>query len=302
MVLAIGAGKALVERIKVLDHSNAPFSDQLRDASDLINFNLTNGERSLSYQITNDPTPSRHNPKDEWTLRWLLKRLHTESLTVESPSVRSEAWMLLGKLVTKLPVKTLARLLQASSLTSIMLRVLEWLNTELKVNMKAKNECDQLGAKQECKSSVPLPEGAESNATRKRKREGETGVDSFDRNGQLDPEHVFLVLISISSALKALQTKISRNSIGNLAFATHRVELVLQCSIEDAARILGNVCEIASQHAENPFKNIAMHNIFEAAIEPFVQLWRVRKPRQQDDDTLSEAVSRGNPSFGALLT
>ena len=288
---SLNAEKTSVERCKALDQSTAPFTDQALEAFSFAGLTPVSHEQLPTYQLDSDPSLSgSFNPKHGWALRWLLKRFDTGVVDSGSPSVHFEAWILLAQLVRKLPVKTLARLAQKTSFAAILVRTLGFLKVSPKNLSRGQYGNKLLGTESNDMDIDSDAKLVEPELIGKRKEDAEKNLSTNDNAIIYDSTNTFPLLISMSHALKALQKKISQNTTGDLAFAAHHIKLTLQCSTEDTSRIISYLSECIVSCA-NTSLEIHVENVFDLVVEPFLELWRIRKFNVKDEDTLSEAVS-----------
>ena len=284
------AEKTSVQRCKALDQSTAPFTDQALEAFNFAGLTPVSRDQLPTYQLDSDLSLSGpFNPNHGWALRWLLKKLDTRDVDSASPSVHSEAWILLAQLIRKLPVKTIARLAQKTSFAAILVRTLRFLKASLKSQSRAQYASEAIGTEHNYMDIDSDAKAVEPEVTRKRKDETENNLSTNDNAIIYDSANTFSLLISMSHALKSLQTKISRNTTGDLAFAAHYIKLTLQCSAEDTSKLLSYVSECIISCADTSF-GIPDENAFGLIVEPFLELWRIRKFNLKDEDLLSEAV------------
>ena len=284
-------GKALVERITALDRSTAPPADQIGEALSLVGLKLPADGQLFSYDLSTDKSLFTYNSLDEWTLRWLLKRLHSKNVETESLCVRYEAWLLLAQLVARLPIKVIARLFQGSLLSLTILRTFEWLIISSKNGDQTPEEHLQSEKRVNQKTTVYRAEREGEKKTRKRKRNTEITPDLQDHAVLTEVADTPRLLFAIAFAVKILETKISENLTGNGAFAAQHIRASIQCSSETATKILGSCSQCVSQSMGSSSDGSFIPNVFEAVIEPFLVTWQHRVTSMDTDPVVSEAVS-----------
>ena len=283
MELNINGGKALVERITALDRSTAPEADQLQEAWDLIGLKAPDHDQLPSIVSSYDRYISDYNPKDEWVLRWLLKRLGSSS-GVDQFCDRYEAWFLLALLVGRLPVKPLARLLHGTVLLTNILNTIQRQRTALASTISDVPGDPGISERQSQMASFP-----------RGKRDADKPIArSIDT--RFDSGYAKSYLFSIAFALKALQAKISQNSVGPGALAAQHVSIALQCTSETAAKVLGSCCWVALHLLNEGINSIVDRSEkFESIVEPFLVVWQNRKCHEEGEVALFEAVSSDQP-------
>lgn len=285
------AGRVLVERITALDRSTEPFAAQLQTAFNLVGLRLIESERIFSHELSNDPSLLHFTPKDEWTLRWLLKKLDTRPVQAGGPCTRFESWILLSQLFTKLPVKTIARHIQNGVLTKALLETLNWLRAKLAQKHLTDDDSGDSGSESLAGEALNSQGGAEvARKNRKRKR-GASGPSDLQHNEEhFQTKSALLLLFSLARAVESLRTKIASHSAGPEAFAAQHIKSALQSSSERSAQTLGNCCECVLRLAQKVSNQLSIPAQFEAIIEPFLYLWQVRKYETGGDRALTEAV------------
>jgi len=104
------AHQALIE----LERSHEPFSQQLGEAAQILGIDLNDSPSSL--RDGPEESVGREvvfSGKEEWVLRWLLKRLEEQG---NGARLDPRAWLLMRRLVERIPVVNAARLLNAHNL------------------------------------------------------------------------------------------------------------------------------------------------------------------------------------------
>lgn len=288
MELTLNAGKALVDQITALDRSTAPFHEQIVEAFSLVKLDYLEEDRLFSYEPFSDSLLSDYNPIDEWTLRWLLKRLSAGTADAESARATYGTWLLLTQLAVKLPVKVIARLLQPSSLVSATLQALEW----LKARTAHAQWTDSGNGNAQRASDTKVPnlqaEKKDPMAGKKRKRDFNIFPEQHGNDLFLAPAKAGQLLFSISLTLKTLHRKIDQNATGSGAFAAQHIKVAIQFPNEAAAKALG-ASAYCLVHLGHSFQPISI--LFTLVLESLFEAWQNRRSVMEEGVALSEAVS-----------
>ena len=177
--------------------------------------------------IEEQSNASSFHGREEWLLRWLLKKFQSpkEDIPRKSPM----AWRLLIHVLRAIPVVTAARILQERKFPLILLQTLE----------EAKEAYGSNGVTGKKSSSGSTEEESSSKASRKRKRSGElVKNDSTSDNGLGDlQEAIFSVIsyIRLSSTPKLEAIDDGRGA----EFSAEAMRCVLRTTAEEAAKVLG---------------------------------------------------------------
>jgi hypothetical protein len=120
------SSNTLLERVLALDRSDESVSDQIKEACRLVGVNFDD-----SY-VTHGADPgksyiSQQQHLDEWTLRWLLKRMLSEEIQLDSPCLNYLAWLLLDVLTSRLSTRKVAILFDAHNFCTGLQKTLQWL-------------------------------------------------------------------------------------------------------------------------------------------------------------------------------
>lgn len=98
-----------------LEKSKEPFSRQIVQAADIVKIDLSASEISLQLEGSKDNVerPLGFSGKEEWVLRWLLKKLEAHDT---SARLDPRAWSFMGSLVGRIPGENAARILNGHGL------------------------------------------------------------------------------------------------------------------------------------------------------------------------------------------
>lgn len=174
------------------------------------------------------PNGATFHGREEWLLRWLLKRLQSQKENI--PRKTPAAWRLLYYTLKAIPVVAAARILQERKFVTILRQTLE----------EAKEAESSRGNAGKTAPTDSSQEEKSSKASRKRKRSGElvSSTTSDDRGLEEFLEAIFSVISYIQLSTKP---NISAIDDGRGAeFSAETMRSVLRATAEDAAKILGH--------------------------------------------------------------
>ncbi|KAL8707427.1 MAG: hypothetical protein Q9220_007546 [cf. Caloplaca sp. 1 TL-2023] len=229
-----------LRNILLLDQSTAPLAEQVKEAGDILAITLYSsgdGLREAQQQ------PRRQGPREEWTLRWLLKKLESTSLS-QAELLEPTVWILLRELIPRLPVANLARLLRANGFLGIVSKLLN----SLEERASEKEELDDYGPpplSPSTTSSDSLGAADSSSATidhapkvsagsKKRKRDGTSPADQHVEEGVgVNASGVFVIVCDVVTDLQALTQDNSHGAEGAADKSASTVTVLEGLLLED---------------------------------------------------------------------
>ncbi|KAK2764338.1 hypothetical protein FQN54_009031 [Arachnomyces sp. PD_36] len=215
--------------------TNAPTS-QLHEAAQIIGVALRAHEARIlgSEESSKSQKATTSAPKEEWVLRWLLKKLKATNGPVNY-RLDSDSWLLLRVLLDRIPPKTIASILNEHK----FLAVLEDALVELE---KISAEDEQSGSEN----------GLQEISTKSQKRgQKRKRVDGEDESSDSTIAHEFppsswaSTLLYILTSIRKL-VALSNQQQGTDGAARSHLKLALRGEPEVAANILGKSFRIAT--------------------------------------------------------
>ena len=254
----------LFDRVTALDRSSEPFFCQLAEAFDIVSV----PQDAFNHAETKvGEAPTKSGPKEEWVLRWLLKKLDATEVLTGCPVLHFRAWHLLKVLIARVSTKIVARMLIGNGFIAIVQATLEWL----------RSNWDSMVISSKENGKQPLVGfGAES---KKRKRQ-EAESREFLEVGS-DATRLF---VSVLSTIRQIETKASE------ALTAEHLNLCLRSKPVDAARMLGSCLEIVKFSSSNTSSQILHSDLCEIMLQPSFRLWDSRFASAEDDLGLSDIV------------
>ncbi|KAK2751550.1 hypothetical protein FQN55_000271 [Onygenales sp. PD_40] len=235
------AHQALLE----LEKGTSGPSSQLQEAAQIIGIDLS----LCTIQKEDEETASAQNtqktsaPKEEWVLRWLMKKLKAPSRQGQSSyRLDKRSWVLLRQLFFRIPAKPLAFILNENKFLAILKDSL----VDLGNASSARAERPTIKEPAASESSVTVQESPVSPSSKrgqKRKR-AENGVDAVPSAGSFAGSWIdaFLALLDSVKVLVILPDQITETK----ASINSQLKLVLRGDPQTAAAILGQTFSLAA--------------------------------------------------------
>ncbi|MCJ1381820.1 hypothetical protein MMC17_004931 [Xylographa soralifera] len=287
----------LQQRVTALDRSTEHFSIQIAEAYSLLNVDFDSAGSTYSQAGAEEEARIGFTPKEQWVLRWLLKRFEGDTVQVGSPCSEPKAWILLRIVVARLPLTVTARLLSAHKFMSTVQKTLDWLYSYISndhpVALASNDEhLPKAPRSRESSSSTTVQEmpRVASKKSKKRKR-GQPDSESLtaEEVPVLDP---ILLYIAICGALSQIEVFTNDKPGEAENFAIEHIKAAIKTPIEQSAKILGNSLNILAQiiSVPNNSSQAVNYNVF---LRSAVDVWSLRSTFQEtrDDSISAQAFS-----------
>ncbi|KAL8759591.1 MAG: hypothetical protein Q9184_003574 [Pyrenodesmia sp. 2 TL-2023] len=238
----------VLRNILLLDKSTSPLSAQIDEACEILGIKLPfRGDEPKTY----DESYNHYGPREEWTMRWLLKKLEGAESEIQSIYVEPKVWLMFHELIRCFPVATLAHLLRTHGFVKILSNTMKTLGDILE-KQKHGSAPSTNGASSETSnvadsSSATVGAAVKSPTTlRKRKHDGTL----VHQNGTIMPydvdvESIYDEITRVLSELLALQTKDSHG------YACEHLKMAMRPTSKEAAQMLGTSVAIANCFIHN---------------------------------------------------
>ena len=275
-------GRPQESSILSLEKSTAPFSEQIFTACRYLDIDLESENGTEVIQV-NQPLPHRSNPRVDYALRWLLKKLSSFEAVPndlkgskscryrngdEIPCLNSYAWLFLKALVGQTLVPNVARLLKEYKFLDILEFALSWI-VEGNASTNGTLHSDSL-PEREADLCLSSDESVSSLQRRNLKR----------KRGQNDPvvdTNVGRISFSTVNGLLELLLQITQNSINDSqVYETEYLTASLSTSPQQGASILGYALKICS-----PPQNISQEGYLQptqctySSLTNFHKIWNL---------------------------
>jgi nucleolar pre-ribosomal-associated protein 2 len=222
------------------------------------------------------PQPNFHG-REQWTLRWLLKKLQSED-------VRSEAvaWRLFKSVVQRMPGPSTAGILNERKVMELLGKAVGEALRRVRV---------QKGEKvlvEDSSDTVMGGTAISKSPSKKRKRSGEIVASSetqdnkeMKRSGEVETD--VDVAVSIFEALRHLVSRMGDAKFvtgegRDTAFFSEYMKSVIRGESEENAKILGNWLELSGQIIDS--ENTTARKKW---LAPFITMWNTRKESGSDN-------------------
>ncbi|KAL8688769.1 MAG: hypothetical protein Q9218_005403 [Villophora microphyllina] len=270
-------GTAPVQNILSLNDSTSPLVQQLEEACNILEIELQHGV--YEPDAARRP-PLRQGPREEWTLRWLLKQFETAEGGSQSILLEPKIWLLFGELVPRLPLTNLARLLRDHSFLNVLENALKLLEdaahqdgTLDQNRQQSPIRSTSRGSSSEAGSSSATISGPGDvpRHTRKRHRDG----TYKEQPGPAPVIHLGRLFGHLCGVLRQLQALVQDKSHG---YAVEHIKMALRASTEQAASMLGRSLTIANKLLSDAVRATRHERgvTLKECIEASVHIWKCR--------------------------
>ncbi|KAL4895887.1 Urb2/Npa2 family-domain-containing protein [Aspergillus ambiguus] len=272
------------EALLRLEKGTASPTTQIYEAAQIIGLNLS---LCASHpQINRTPTAPLHAaPKEEWVLRWLLKKLKTG----KNYRVEPASFLLLRQLIDLIPTKTLATTLKDQRFLSILNNVVADLEDDIFVGLE-NGSTELLPSDSESSrtlSESPNQTGDQNKKGTKRKRVGADDQDAMDIDEQpRTPTSCFLTFIRALDCLYSLVAFLGR-SVGVEDAAISHLKHALKGEPQSAAVTLGKsfwIAAVATSQFSHARKTTDLQHLL-YVFPAILELWELRSNRLVDSDS-----------------
>ncbi|KAL8845049.1 MAG: hypothetical protein Q9176_000721 [Flavoplaca citrina] len=294
-----------LRNILLLDKSTAPFASQLEEACSILGIKLS----TLNHTVDQGSQRSTHScPREEWTLRWLLKKFEASKPETTSPCLELDAWLLFHELIFCVPIANLARLLRDHGFLDIVLKTLR----SMQDSIDGCNTQNEQGEKPSS-SNVSVESSSATNSrpaivsasVTPTKSAGEklkliaANVDSDGSSamGKSKLERIFKTLCAI---IQRLQQRADDDSQG---YAVEHLKMALRTSPEQASEMFGISLGLTNFIFEATKGSAVQSDISVLLINSWVTIWNCRS-RKATQDTVDLAFSANClvPALNALMS
>ncbi|KAM5444443.1 hypothetical protein MaudCBS49596_008030 [Microsporum audouinii] len=264
--------------------SSSPI-EQLIEAARVTGIDLESyrGQTSISDSELPPVTSALSAPKEEWVLRWLLKKLKGSTDEPNEYRNNKRAWILLRALFRRIPIRSLAFTLNENDFLSILrdsLVAFDWASSQETNSLKV-DYSSKAGAQLK-----RIPESDSSTRSRKRKRTDASNVDTPKDESTHDSQcDDFLAILESVNTLLKLADQLPQSKLSLKA----QLKLIFRGEAKTSAVILGMSCS----HAQTAVNRV---NITSAAsftqrlyvsLIPVLEIWELRSDHFENGSTSS---------------
>ena len=288
------------EALLRLEKGTASPTSQLNEATQIIGLDLA---LCASHPEINRAAQIRHNaaPKEEWVLRWLLKKLRTG----KNYRVESASFLLLRQLVDLIPPKTLATTLKDQKFLVILNDTISDLEEYIFASVEngtAEFLCSESESSQTV-GDVPEQRSKRDKKGTKRKRAGEDGDGGQGNAMDIDeppqsPASCFLTFIRLLDCLYSIVTLANRTLILDEVASSH-LKHALRGEPESVATLLAKSFRLAAlattQFLHGRKTTDLQHLLY--VLPAILELWEMRSFRRDDSENNSSNNCFAKHSF-----
>ncbi|KAJ5658568.1 uncharacterized protein N7484_002217 [Penicillium longicatenatum] len=283
------------EALLRLEKGSASPSTQLHEAAQILGLDLSLCE-SHPETHRNDRIQVKATPKEEWVLRWLLKRLRTGKNYRVDPA----SFLLLRQLIDLISPKNMATIMKDQKFLSIICETIADLETDIYATVG--NGLSSLDSDSTLSgSSVDEQHGMQGMKRKRGSAENDPDAMDIDSPPQ-DPASCFLTFIRALDCLHGVMA-LAQRTIGTDEIANSHLKLALRGDPDVVALLLGRAFQLASvaiaqfTHAGKTTDLQHLLYVFPAMLE----LWESRSLRHDDTDNKISNDCFAKSSFSHAL-
>ncbi|THC96541.1 hypothetical protein EYZ11_003985 [Aspergillus tanneri] len=275
------------EALLRLEKGSGSPTAQLNEAAQIIGLDLA---LCASHpQINRNPyIQTRAVPKEEWVLRWLLKKLKAGI----NYRIEPASFLLLRQLIDLIPAKALAITLKDQKFLGILSHAITDLEEEVFTGLE-NGTTELLYSDSESSTTLsdsPHDVGKYDKKGTKRKRPGDSEQDAMDIDDQpRNPSSCFLTFIRALDCLYSLAMLASR-TLGIEEAASAHLRHALKGEPETIALMLGKslrIAAVATTQFSRARKTTDLQHLL-YVLPAVLELWELRSYRRSDSDSGSD--------------
>ncbi|TVY34122.1 Nucleolar pre-ribosomal-associated protein [Lachnellula occidentalis] len=253
---------AAQEQLAKLEKASAPFGEQLLEAAKFIGVSIETVGRGARIEEGEEKKGKAavYHGREEWLLRWLLKKLQNPKDAV--PRQTPSSWWLFGHLVQSIPLPIAARLLIERKFTAILRQTLE-------EALKAADESN-IANDRAISESSPAIEGESSRPSKKRKRSPELIAKSGGTAEFLDlMDAIYTTLYFITRSTKSTAAISEKGR--DASFSAEYMRTAVKSPAQESATILGLWFSLS-----DVVLGARKESVESSWLSPFIEIWNAR--------------------------
>ncbi|KAJ5351368.1 hypothetical protein N7452_000342 [Penicillium brevicompactum] len=274
------------EALLRLEKGTANPTTQLHDAAKILGLDLalceSHPEVHRDVRIQTNATP-----KEEWVLRWLLKRLRSG----KNYRVDASSFLLLRQLIDLISPKNLAAILKDQKFLSILCDTFADLETDIfaGIGTGLASFSSDSESSHTLTGSPPRDDRRGSQGKKRKRMTTETDAEPMEQDKERqNPAACFLAFIRALDCLHGFMT-LSQRILSTNGVANSHLKLALRSEPEAVAMLLGRSFRVAAVAAKQ-FSNAGQTTDLQHLLYVFpsaVELWELRSYREDDADNKS---------------
>ncbi|KAJ5633953.1 hypothetical protein N7528_001795 [Penicillium herquei] len=300
MPLLVERPRSSQEALLRLEKGSASPSTQLHEAAQILGVDLSlcgsHPETHREEKIQNKATP-----KEEWVLRWLLKKLRTGKNYRVDPA----SFLLLRQLIDLISPKNLAAILKDNKFLATMCETIADLETDIYATVGSGLSIPSFDSESShtlSGSSVHDEQTGVQGVKRKRDS-AENDPDAMDIDSPpQDPASCFLTFIRVLDCLHGVVT-LAQRTIGTDEVANSHLKLALRGDPDAVALSLGRAFQLAAiataQFTQAGRTTDLQHLLY--VFPAMLELWESRSFRRDDTDNKTSNECFANSCFSHAL-
>lgn len=281
------------EALLRLEKGTASPTSQLNEATQIIGLDLS---LCASHPEINRAPQIQHNaaPKEEWVLRWLLKKLRTG----KNYRVEPASFLLLRQLVDLIPPKTLATTLKDQKFLGILNDMISDLEESIFAGIEDGTVEFLSSGSESSQTLEDLPEQTTKRDKKGTKRKRAGGNDGGDNQDAMDideppqtPGSCFLTFICVLDCLYSLVV-LANHTLSLDEVASSHMKHALKAEPESAATLLAKSFRLAAvattQFSHGRKTTDLQHLLY--VLPAILEMWELRSFRRDDSENNSSNV------------
>lgn len=236
-------------------------------------------------------TPAHSAPKEEWVLRWLLKKLKGPSDISNEYRNNGRSWILLRILFMRIPIRSLAFTLSENDFLGLLRDSLVGLD----FSSGHASPYDQVEYNSKAGSLLKRkPDSDSSQQSRKRTRTDKPIANTKPEEGSSHYD-TFLAIIESVNALIMLMEQIPQSKDVLKA----QLKLLLRGSAETSAIIIGRACNYAQStlNRVNAVAATSFPHRLHTSLVSVLEIWTLRSEHHENGSTTSSNVCSFSSHF-----
>jgi len=282
-----------------LDRSEESFPTQIDAASSILGICLHKRQTEIieSEDDHSESQITRSDPRHGHALRWLLKKFQSAESGPHSPRLHLKAWILLRKLLVRIPPATVARLLKEHKFIKTLKETFHWLHENFDQDQlsssprdDAESDSSESGSSESGSGSgIDTSSSDDQTSARKRKLDGTEIIPHRESEG---PAVVLdTMYVAMCGVVKQLRDFVTDPG-DVLGYTAEHMRAALKSSPEEAAIILGSSIYLVNHILQTPnrshrrnrktpiriSKGKLEEDAFESRISSMIEFWTFRFP------------------------
>ncbi|KAJ5553444.1 hypothetical protein N7494_002822 [Penicillium frequentans] len=284
------------EALLRLEKGSASPSTQLHEAAQILGLDLSLCE-SHPETHRNDRILIKATPKEEWVLRWLLKRLRTG----KNYRVEPASFLLLRQLIDLISPKNMATIMKEQKFLSIICETIADLETDIYATVGSGLSSLDSDSTLSGPSSADEPHGTQGMKRKRGSADNDPDAMDIDSPPQ-NPASCFLAFIRALDCLHGV-VALAQRTIGTDEIANSHLKLALRGDPDVVALLLGRAFQLASvaiaQFTQAAKTTDLQHLLY--VFPAILELWESRSLRHDDNDNKISNDCFAKSSFSHAL-